>query len=157
MPMPRNSLKSILARGIRTETGCLLWPGALAKDGRYGTVSYLDRTHRVHKLVYELGKGEWLPDGINVLHSCDTPLCIEPSHLFEGTTADNVADKVRKNRQAAGELCNHPHRILSEEDIPWIRDNYAAGVSVFELANKLTCSKSAIYYVLNRRTWKHVP
>ena len=35
---------------------------------------------------------------MHVLHKCDNPKCCNPDHLFIGTNADNVADKVSKNR-----------------------------------------------------------
>lgn len=31
-------------------------------------------------------------------HHCDTPPCINPDHLFEGTRADNVRDAQLKGR-----------------------------------------------------------
>jgi hypothetical protein len=39
-----------------------------------------------------------IPDGLNVCHRCDVPLCCNPNHLFLGTQADNLADCRAKGR-----------------------------------------------------------
>jgi len=38
------------------------------------------------------------PVGGVVRHSCDEPLCINPSHLLEGTHSDNTQDMLARNR-----------------------------------------------------------
>jgi HNH endonuclease len=72
------------------DTGCLIWAGA--KSGSYG---YL--TFGVHRLAWEHANGP-IPEGMQVLHKCDEPRCCNPDHLFLGTQAENMADKVRKGR-----------------------------------------------------------
>ena len=65
-----------------------------------------------HRLVWELTYGP-IPATMCVLHQCDNPACIEPSHLFLGTQQDNIADMVAKGRKVvkrAGPPNCHPER-----------------------------------------------
>jgi HNH endonuclease len=80
---------------VDPETGCHNWTGTVGRAG-YGRVQV-----SAHRLAYELAHGP-IPDGLLVLHKCDNPVCCNPDHLFLGTSADNMADKVRKGRHRNG-------------------------------------------------------
>lgn len=82
-------------------SGCWLWTGPLNWNG-YGRVTVGPRKRvRAHRFSYEVHKGP-IPDGLQVLHKCDVPCCVNPEHLLLGTFADNMNDKMRKGRQARG-------------------------------------------------------
>lgn len=57
---------------------------------------YLRRYIRKHATPRYLGKK---PRGAMILHRCDRPNCIEPSHLFYGSQRDNMRDCVLKGRK----------------------------------------------------------
>ena len=67
-----------------------------------------------------------IPDNLYVLHSCDTPLCINPAHLFLGDQHANMADMMSKNR--------HPSKKLLEEDKVRIKEAYLFGALQADLA-----------------------
>lgn len=75
----------------KTDT-CWLWTGRRDKNG-YGKVG----AALSHRVFWELHNGH-IPDGLYVLHHCDNPPCIRPTHLFLGTQADNVRDMAAKGR-----------------------------------------------------------
>ena len=89
------------ARVRRTES-CWLWLGSTGGHG-YGTMgdgSRTDgtrRTVRTHRAAWEVTHGP-IPDGMHVLHHCDTPACCNPAHLYLGKDAENVADKIARGR-----------------------------------------------------------
>jgi hypothetical protein len=102
----RQSLLEKFERHVIRQDECWSWRGSRHKFG-YGYVRHGDDTMLAHRISYELFVGP-IPDGFHVLHKCDTPACTNPGHLYLGLDADNVRDKVSRNRQ---------FRKLSEDDV----------------------------------------
>lgn len=64
--------------------GCWLWTAATLTSGvPYGMTSVARRGQLAHRVAYELAKGP-IPEGMCVLHSCGTPTCVRPDHLYAG-------------------------------------------------------------------------
>jgi hypothetical protein len=87
------------------ESGCWLWTGGTRPNNK--GVAYPrhwtdDRKSiGAHRFSFELVNGE-IPKGMYVCHKCDTPLCVNPDHLFVGTHHDNMRDMVQKKRSFTG-------------------------------------------------------
>ena len=87
-----------------TESGCWEWTGSLSKCG-YGQFSVKGGTMSSHRVSYEFHHPITKPIlhiKLCVCHTCDNPKCINPSHLWLGTIADNNFDKIQKNRHYKG-------------------------------------------------------
>lgn len=84
-----------------TECGCWIWISRASSRG-YGVAKFNGRRVSAHRLSYQAFSGAPIPEGNVVMHRCDTPLCVNPSHLRIGTIADNVADRFSKGRLRVG-------------------------------------------------------
>lgn len=94
-------------------SGCWLWEKQVDKDG-YGQFRRSRngpwfKAHRVSFLVF---RGS-IPDGMNVLHLCDTRCCVNPAHLYLGTQVENVRDMHRARYDLARKIA--PSVILWHE------------------------------------------
>ncbi len=144
------------AKALKTEEGCWLWSGAEARD--YGQVWFQRKTWRAHRLAYFLTYGP-IPDGLYVLHSCDTPLCVRPDHLFLGTQSDNMKDMYAKGRrlrpgQPPGE--RHAMARLTEKQVRCLHQRLAAGEPYAELAVEYGVHVDTLTALAKRRSWSHL-
>lgn len=130
--------------------GCWLWSGA--NRFGYGRASYGGVNYQAHRLSYQTFVGE-IPNGLHVLHKCDVRACVNPAHLFLGTNADNISDKVQKRRHIFGER-QHSAK-LSENDVRDIRRR-ALREPALQIAADYGVGGRAIRNIRARRTWKHV-
>ena len=88
----------IKRRSVVSSTGCLLWTGRKDSCG-YGVMKVGPHSLGAHK-VSALLSGAVIPEGMVVMHSCDTPACMNPEHLSVGTQAQNIKDCVNKGRHS---------------------------------------------------------
>jgi hypothetical protein len=178
--MPRKGNTTPLAMRfwpkVQKSDGCWLWTGA--RSGEYGSVYVGGGTQHAHRAAYELTYGR-VAAGVEVCHTCDTPLCVRPDHLFLGTHSENMQDMVSKGRhvaQAQREALprgdqhytrRKPHLVRRGEQAPTvkvtaglvteIRSRYqAGGITQRALAAEYGVALSTICRIVKRDSWQHV-
>ena len=112
-PKPREFWSVVSKAG---NGGCWIWTASRSKNGGYGVFRRNGVLYRAHRHSFQLKHGP-IPKGLSVLHRCDTPACVNPSHLFLGTQGDNMRDMAKKGR--AGKVLTqkqaHTIRALVED------------------------------------------
>lgn len=134
---------------------CWLWMKACRTSG-YGVARYRGRQYGAHRIAYELTHGP-IPAGLFVCHKCDRPRCCRPDHLFLGTCADNVADKMAKGRHRPprGEQCGMAK--LTAEQVRAIRARRAdGGVTLVQLAQEYGVNARTISKIVRGERWAHI-
>jgi len=119
---------------------CWEWKGYLDKDGYGQFYPKTGNPKRAHRFSYELFIGK-IPQGMFVCHKCDNPSCVNPKHLWVGSSADNVRDMVNKKRKP---------RIISFDDYLIVKKMYKTNnYTQHKLASIFNVGKSTINNVLN--------
>ena len=133
-------------------TGCWLWLGAAFP---YGRIKRKGRTLGAHQASFRLATGLNPPV---VMHVCDQPSCVNPTHLRAGTHVENVADRHRKGRTRNGtsQGVARPAAKLDDDGVRRVRAMAMQGVSHRAIAATVGVHHSVVGNILRGKAWKHV-
>lgn len=164
VPMDGNPQKSVMQRIMekvdKKENGCWMWTGA--KSGgppEYGYIAIKNgkriKATRVHRLMWEIKHQQKIPAGMNILHDCDEPLCVNPDHLTLGTHRDNMHDMISKNRS------RHPcgeanHSVLSEKQVLRMKELNRSGYPFTLLSQFYAVHPTTVKNICTGKNWKHL-
>ncbi len=96
-----------------TPNGCWSWTGRTIKTGR-GYFQARNKRIIAPRVSYSMFVGI-IPDALVVMHSCDNPNCVNPSHLVAGTQLQNIADRDAKQRNRRSHFrCVNGHEFTPE-------------------------------------------
>lgn len=123
-----------------------------------------------HRVAFSLAKRKHPRTDLCVLHRCDNPPCVNPAHLFSGSHADNVADKVEKGRQSCGDQSGprkHPEKLprgeahwktsLTAEQVQVIRKRSESGTETqMQIAASFGISNKTVSQIVRRARWGHI-
>lgn len=108
---------------------------------------------KAHRFSYEHFVGP-IPDGEFGCHSCDTPWCCNPDHVFPGTQAINMQDMVRKRRGLVGE--KSAKTKFTEADVLRIYSYVDDGLTRHAIAKIFGVADVTISHIANGRNWKYL-
>jgi hypothetical protein len=134
-----------------SDTGCWLWTGPTNGKG-YGVFYVGTKNRHAHRCSYEVFKGS-IPEGLHVLHACDTPLCVNPAHLRAGTHRENMTDRdTRKRRDVRGNQIGTSK--LTEQQAREIKSSPHVKPKI--LAEKYGIRPEHIWRIRTGKSWAHV-
>jgi len=127
------------------------------KGNGYGGVSYEGKPWCAHRLSWTLTRGP-IPTGMKVLHKCDTPACVNPSHLWVDTQAANVRDMTIKGRRKDQIGAQNGRSKLTEAQVLEIRALCNEGIlTIARIGERYGVTDVSVSYISLGRTWKHLP
>lgn len=99
---------------IGNSAECWIWVGGRNKSNDYGRFRVGKKKYGSHRISFFLKNG-YFPKKF-ALHSCDNPLCCNPSHISDGDSSRNVKEAYERGRivPRRGEL-NGNHSLTIEQ------------------------------------------
>jgi len=129
-------------RNVEKSNGCWLWVGKKSKRG-YGELQVNKKYWSAHRFSYRLSNGR-IYRSLDVLHSCDTPLCVNSKHLSQGTQIENWKQAIKRGRYKA------KLDFSKAQEIRFLHPR----VSQYELSRKFSVSQAQICAVLKNKYWR---
>ena len=138
----RHTDKIELVAGI----DCWIWVAATGGGG-YGRVSYNKKAEFAHRASYIEANGD-IPEGRLLRHNCGNRLCVRPSHLIPGTSAENARD--------TAEMFRAGRSNLDAAKVRAIRDRYNAGEALADIADAIGIAAGTVYPIVSHKAFKYV-
>ena len=145
---------------IKQPHECWPWKGYKNEEG-YGRTWINDNGYYAHRVIFnlvypnviQLSAPKSTHESGFLLHTCDNPSCCNPAHLFVGTHADNMADKVSKGRSPNFSGDNGPRCKLTMEQANEMREKRKNGISAIQLAKDYGISLSSTKTLLAGKSY----
>lgn len=150
MPAPR-PLHERFWEKVDTSGDCWLWTASREGSG-YGVIGDKRKNLKAHRVSWTFTFGE-IPEKMEVCHTCDTPACVKPDHLFLGSHLDNMRDMYAKGRRQAAAGERHGRSTLTWPVVREIRTRAASGEPILRIAKRLGIPRRTVGNVAFRRTW----
>jgi hypothetical protein len=149
--------KKIFLKKLVASGDCLLFMGSRNKKGYGQSANPIEIF--AHRFAWHIHHGP-IPEGMIVMHLCDTPPCCEITHLKLGTSMDNTKDMIAKGRQQdysnmpKGE--KSPTSKIKEEDAQKVAQLISEGLTTPQISHQLNISNHIINDIRCRKTWTHL-
>lgn len=133
---------------------CWLWAGSTTTRG-YGSYWHNRKSRLAHRVSYEIHKGP-IPPGLNVLHACDNPLCVNPQHLSVGDQVQNMGECSDRGRIGNQRGERNSSAKLTDQQVAVIlaAPNHRGVTSA--LARQFGVTPAAVSLIRRGKNWRHL-
>jgi hypothetical protein len=142
---------------VRGPDDCWLWEGGVrpSQSGEDYPVFWIgSKRVMAHRYSIELVTGVPVPRSKLACHHCDTPLCVNPRHLYVGTTKTNAEDREQRRRRDTRPGERHHNARLTSAQAAAIRHRYlSGGVTQAQLADEYGIGRTQIGRIVNGDRW----
>jgi hypothetical protein len=153
-PIDNMTVARFWMKAKRVPSGCWEWQGHRTRMG-YGQAWSGRRAEFAHRFAWMIVNGAIPSEGrTDICHKCDNPACVNPSHLFLGTTSDNVQDMLRKGRGVVGEHARGAK--LTEAGAREIIRLAHEGWTFKEIAQKFGVSEIQVGRIAHGTSWRRL-
>lgn len=139
---------------------CWIWigtKGARCGKKRYGKLMINGQLVRTNRAAWVICNGQ-IPEGLCVLHRCDNPPCVNPSHLFLGTQEENAKDRHSKGRtkEPIQRAKGHSHGMakLTSGLVESIRKKRKSGIFLEVIAAEFQITVTQVLRICSGKHWK---
>lgn len=130
------------------------WPWTGSTSGGYGNLTVARQVYRAHRLCLHKVDPQKIV-GSYACHTCDNPLCCNPTHLYWGTAKQNCKDRDERGRRRGPAGVTHHKAKLDPDKVREIR-RLAGTLSQRDLARQFGVAQGVIWNVIHRKFWKEV-
>ncbi len=149
---------------VEDDASCWEWNAARfeGKNENYGKFNFVNpetgkrNSTPAQRVAFYLTRGR-MPNVAR--HACDNPPCCRPSHIQDGSQADNIADMDERGRRGEARYQDgeaNSLAVLTEDLVRLARLRYTNGEGMEWIAMDLGVSPTAVRLALKGDTWRHV-
>lgn len=133
------------------------WPWLGAQRNGYGCIKHRNKVLSAHVVAWVVATGKQPGPDMLICHTCDNRICCNPSHIYEGSFADNVRDMGQ--RRVVSPHCGQqvPNAVLTDAIVRLIWSiRICNRWGQRKIAKAIGRSENAVEGVLYGNKWKHV-
>lgn len=134
-----NTERRFWSKVDKDPNGCWYWRACLNKEG-YGHFGMYNKVQRAHRVAFFFTYGKWPICDLD--HLCKTRHCVNPAHLEEVSTQENIIRGASTN--------------TTKIDIVNIKLCLAVGFRTSLIAEMFNVSQPSICNIAAGRRWKNI-